>query len=179
MFTVTDVALRQVCYGYCSGGNREGLGPCGDLAWGPAHCHSEPAVPCRHVTCAAAGVACPGAIDPPGVSRRTAFEPLVHVSSWHVYLQEPRLTTITGFDIITNTLDTGTDSEPRSGEGGGPRMHEAHSARSNYGEETTTRTNAWALLCVAVGVAGYVVVTKRLKKDTHVESPSEELEPML
>ena len=95
-----------------------------------------------------------------------------------VYLQELRLTTITGFDI-TNTLDTGTDSEPRSGEGGGPRMHEAHSARSNYGEETTTRTNAWALLCVAVGVAGYVVVTKRLKKDTHVESPSEELEPML
>eukprot|EP01051_Picozoa_sp_SAG22_P013816 SAG22_NODE_1595_length_4037_cov_45.725495_1_plen_185_part_00 len=74
LLTVRELGLRphcQICYGYCSAGNMEGLGPCGDLEWGPAHCHSEPAVPCRHSTCEAAGVACPGAIDPPGMSGHT------------------------------------------------------------------------------------------------------------
>ena len=58
-------------------------------------------------------------------------------------------------------------------------MREAYNARSNYAEKTTTRTSAWALLCIAVGVAGYAVVTKRLRRDKHVEASSEELEPMV
>jgi hypothetical protein len=56
----------SMCYGFCSAGNKDALGPCGDRRWGHGQCHDQAAVPCPPTSCEVALVACAGAVWPVG-----------------------------------------------------------------------------------------------------------------
>lgn len=151
----------------------EGLGPCGDLEWGPAHCHSEPAVPCRRSTCEAAGVACPGAIDPPGALCSIVAASCVQPSAPLLAVRRRLVIAQAGADAARRSLagseQTGSDFAPRSGGGGGGRGrlrsqgNGAHD-RSEGGTTVQVSRHTWAGLAVVAGVATVGCIMLRATK---------------
>jgi len=151
----------------------EGLGPCGDLEWGPAHCHSEPAVPCRRSTCEAAGVACPGAIDPPGALYLIVAASCIQPSAPLLAVRRRLVIAQAGADAARRSLagseQTGSDFAPRSGGGGGGRGrlrsqgNGAHD-RSEGGTTVQVSRHTWAGLAVVAGVATVGCIMLRATK---------------